>query len=445
MIDFDEEVARHAALLPPGLTDWIRAHQLTEPWAPLLGTTAAWIASAAPPWATPEQRALACMDLGTCFFVLDDSGDDDALGRHADLERVAAGIAPDPGRPLQRAFAALFDRLTVVGGPLDHYLALRREFAAALRRRHAIRTERRAIGVEAYLALRETTIYLAPWLSLWELLGGFVLSRSQRALVAPAFVPANRWQVLENDRMSVARDLRTGTPNLVALVAAERGLSLADATVTVGDRAAADLAAYVVATAALRATVDDRSVGAYLDALDRSVDGAARHYRRVDPDRYRVTPASGAGRAGIEQQRGRVLDQEAAERGGPGRQGPQRRVDDVGGGAGQPVIGQHADQPASHDLVAGDDPGQRADPGAGHHRLAQEVGVVAGDAAGDGEPDGAAGAVEREGRGAGAAGQEDVVVVGQLVQAPGRAAPGEVGRAGVEAEIEAGELARHQR
>ena len=45
---------------------------------------------------------------------------------------------------------------------LDHYLALRREFAAALRRRHAIRTERRAIGVEAYLALRETTIYLAP-------------------------------------------------------------------------------------------------------------------------------------------------------------------------------------------------------------------------------------------------------------------------------------------
>lgn len=288
MSRFDDEVARRGSRVPPGLAAWIRAHHLEEAWTPVLHTTTAWIASAAPPWATPAQRAVVAMDLGTCFFLLDDAADHDALARHDDLARVAAGCAPDRRRPLQPAFADLFARLAALGGPLDHYLALRREFAAALRRRHALRTGGASLDVEGYLALREITIYYGPWLSVWELLGGFVLSPAQRALVAPAFVLANRWQVLENERMSVARDQRTGTPNVIALHARARGKSLGEAVRAIGARADADLAAYRGASAALRAPGTDAAVLAYLDAVDDGVAGAIRHHQQVDPARYQA-------------------------------------------------------------------------------------------------------------------------------------------------------------
>ncbi|MEO7096753.1 MAG: hypothetical protein ABI175_26075 [Polyangiales bacterium] len=251
----------------------------------MLHTATAWIASAAPGWATTHQRATACMDLGTCFFILDDSPGDLALDRYADLERAASGAAPDPARPLQSVFAALFERLAGTGGSLAHYLALRVEFARALRRRHALRTGT-AVSVAEYMLLRETTIYFAPWMSTWELLGGFVLSPEERALVAPAYAPANRWQVLENERFSVARDARTGTPNVVALHAAERGLPLANADREVAERADAELAAFRTATGRLMATARSPAVAAYLDALVAAVVGARRHNRAADPARY---------------------------------------------------------------------------------------------------------------------------------------------------------------
>ena len=226
------------------------------------------------------------MDLGTCFFILDDSPHEVALSRYADLELVAGGAEPDPSRPLQGVFAALFDRLAATGAPLAHHRSLRVEFARALRQRHALRARRHDLGAAEYLALREITIYFAPWLSTWELLGGFVLSPAERALVAPAFAPANRWQVLENERVSVARDARTGTPNIVALHAAERGLSLADADREIAERADAEIAAYRIARRALCAYAPSHAVTQYLAALSAAVAGARRHNRPADPVRY---------------------------------------------------------------------------------------------------------------------------------------------------------------
>ena len=262
------------------LQRWIRAFGLDPMWRPLVHTTLAWIASAAPPWASESDRALACMDLGTCFFVLDDSPPDDALARYSDLERILGGAPVDPGRPLQRAYAALFPRL----GADDHYRASRRTFVAALRVRHAMRAGELRLDAAGYLALRETTIYFACWLSTWELLGGFALSAAERAVVQPAFVPANRWQVLENARVSLARDARSGTPNVIAMVAAERGVSLATADTNVAARAADDLHAYRAAAAAIRARPHATAIARYLDLVDHGVAGAMRHH--ADPARY---------------------------------------------------------------------------------------------------------------------------------------------------------------
>ena len=72
---------------------WTEAQQLGALWSPLVHTVTSWIASAAPARATVEQRLLACLDLGTCFLLLDDATDD-ARARHDDLEHVASGGAP---------------------------------------------------------------------------------------------------------------------------------------------------------------------------------------------------------------------------------------------------------------------------------------------------------------------------------------------------------------
>lgn len=286
MSSFDETCRRLGDALPPGLEVWIREHRLEDEWAPLLHTTSAWIASAAPPWATSEHRMLACMDLGTCFFLLDDAPAELALSRYADLERVTSGTPPDPSRPLQQAFADLFARLVATGNCMDHFLATRGAFARALRIRHALGTGTASTNAEDFLVLRQTTIYFEPWLSLWEVLGGFTLSEGQRARVDAAFVSANRWQVLENDRFSVARDARWGMPNVVALLAAERAISVADAASLVEARAESELASYVAAVERLRASSDEPEILAYLDALVRGVDGARRHNRTADPARY---------------------------------------------------------------------------------------------------------------------------------------------------------------
>lgn len=264
------------------LDAFIDAHGLTALWQPVFATTTAWIDSAAPSWATAEHRALACMDLGTCFFILDD-GDDP--GARADLARITAGEALDPARPLQRAFGSLFERLAAHGS-LAHYLAVRHRFALALDRRHAMRTGRMPLAADSYLALREITIYFEPWLALWEVLGGYVLTPEQRAHVAPVFAPANRWQALENDRVSLVRDMRAGTPNLVALIASDRKISLGEATLEIRARADRELAAYSEAHRAVRST--DPAVLRYLATLDDGVAGAMRHHRAADPARYKV-------------------------------------------------------------------------------------------------------------------------------------------------------------
>jgi hypothetical protein len=258
---------------------FIDTHDLGELWSPILRTATVWIDSAAPAWATAEQRALACLDLGTCFFLLDDCPTEP---RHDDLEHVASGGAPS--NRLQRAFAALFEQLSTYGS-LSHYLRLRVEFARALRARERIRSGE-PTTVEDYLALREITIYFAPWLSTWQLLGGFELTSREQIAVAPAFAPANRWQVLENERVSLARDRTTHTPNVIALLAAQRGDSLANALADVAAWASADLDAYTAASLALASQPVSPSVKSYLSLLEVSVDGAIRHYKGADAARY---------------------------------------------------------------------------------------------------------------------------------------------------------------
>lgn len=286
MNGFEQAVARYRTLVPPALAEWVRAQRLEDVWAPIVKTTAAWIGSSAPAWASEGQRAIVCMDLGTCFFLLDDSPAHEALDRCDDLESAAKGLDPDPRRPLQLAYADLIARLAASSPDTRHYLALRRQFARAMRVRHSLASEKRQIRSDMYIALREVTIYFEPWLSIWELLGGFVLSDEERALVRPAFVSANRWQVLENERASLARDAATGTPNAISLLASEHAISLSEASRMVAARAERELSTCAAAMAELRATRTEGAVLRYLGTLDDSIAGAKRHYERADPDRY---------------------------------------------------------------------------------------------------------------------------------------------------------------
>nr|HEX4314195.1 hypothetical protein [Kofleriaceae bacterium] len=263
------------------LLAWARAHGIAAMVAPLARTTAAWIASAAPRDADDDKRVVACIDLAACFFVIDDSPRDDALARVADLERALAG-APG-GRPLQRALAALVRELEARGAPLAHYRAVRVAYATAMR----VRFERGAtLDSDAWLALRLATIYFEPWLSTWEILDGAVLDGADRARVAPVVAHACRWQVLENELVSLARDRAARHPNLVALVAAERGLDLATASADVAARARTELAALDRALAAIAGP--SPALARSVATIVRAVDGARAHHVAGDPARYVV-------------------------------------------------------------------------------------------------------------------------------------------------------------
>lgn len=280
-----------SAALEDELVAWARAHGIAAMMAPLARTTATWIASAAPRDADDAKRLVACIDLATCFFVIDDSPRDDALARLADLELALAGAgagAPG-GRPLQRAFAALFDRLGARGESLAHYGAVRIAYAAAMR----VRFERGAtLDSDAWLALRLATIYFEPWLSTWEVLDAAVLDAADRARVAPVVAHACRWQVLENELVSLARDRAAGHPNLVVLVAAERGVEPAAAIADVAARARSERDEVDRAIAAITATAGPSpspALARSLATIVRAVDGARAHHVDGDPTRYRVS------------------------------------------------------------------------------------------------------------------------------------------------------------
>jgi hypothetical protein len=262
-------------------TGWVDGlvaeHGLTAAWTPIARTTTAWVALAMPSWATDHDHALAALDLGMCFFVLDDSRD---LRCCHDLARICRGESPAPDRPLQGAFADLFRRLP---GPLDHFRDTRLAFAQAL----VDRQTRRDFDSEGYLALRETTIYTEAWLALMEVLGGFVLDTRQRARVAPAFRAACRWQLLDNERVSLSRDARTGTPNVISLVARERRCSVGEAIAAIDARAATEFAAYEAAAG----RTGDYAIDLYLDALACSVRAVMEGHRGIERYQDRVRTA----------------------------------------------------------------------------------------------------------------------------------------------------------
>lgn len=272
-------VAEHAAIVPPAFDAWVREFGLQRALAPIVYTVLAWTVWCSPRGASMDARAVAAMDLGLCFFFLDDHPDDGAERLYDDVERLLDGHVPAAGDPpLQHAYHEIFERMAARGLPLDRYREGRRALLRCYRRRRVAAT------FDAYLALRTTTIYVDQWLDMWEVLGDFYLSAEERRnpLLARARTSMIRWHVYENDLASIERDARAGVPNLVRL----HGGALPEAIAEVKALADHEERSFVEACAELRSRPMSQSVLRHLDLLEICHRGGIENYRRQNPARY---------------------------------------------------------------------------------------------------------------------------------------------------------------
>lgn len=265
---------------------WIDRFGLRAQLGGLVHTAATWVARCAPPGAGAEARALSCMDL-CLFFCLDDAPDDGAEALRAGYERVLDGAVPTPGAsPLLHAWRDVVLRVAALGAPLARYAAGRHTLVAAYRRRARLRRGE-ALDLQGYLQLRVATIYMDPWVSLWELLDG---PRPLPPAPGPAEWAAidavGRWQAMRNDLASLRRDAARGEANLVFLLRDRDGLALPAAAAAAERMAEEARAACDRRIAALPQALEGARARWLADLLRVSVRGAEAHYHRGDPRRY---------------------------------------------------------------------------------------------------------------------------------------------------------------
>jgi hypothetical protein len=307
--DYDRVAAALGSRLPRGYDAWVRAFGLEVRVADLLRTVCLWTVRAAPADATEEDRALACMDLTLSFAELDDYAGVDEEGLFAEHLAVLDGARPGPAVPSRaeraacpgngpgasaraRAHADLLDRLGRRGAPLTHYLGGRHAVVDAYRIRNAVRRRERRLSFAAYLDLRLTTIFVAQWVDLWEIVGGFALTPAERARPerAVAVEAACLWHVLHNDVVSRARDAARGEPNLVALAAVEEGVTADEAARRLLARARVAAAELDEAAAAFVAAAPGGRAARYAAFLGTCVQAGVDNYYRDNPARYAAAP-----------------------------------------------------------------------------------------------------------------------------------------------------------
>jgi hypothetical protein len=270
---------------------WARALNIHEYMSADAKAFAAWVDLCAPVRASHENRLLACKDLSVVLFTLDDYEGDDYLDLFAACEAALDLAPPASGpqwQPLVRAYSAVVREVEAKGFDTSQYKAWRRALLREYRQRNRVRQAGETLDSGAHLERRRTTVYTRQWINLWEILEGCPLSSEDRssALTIELLEQMVEWQVLENELVSVDRDLARGEQNLIAIISRERSMSLQSAAGMVTE-------AHGAATRRLEALLRDfrdsfssqRQQG-YADILERCYRGAIE-INQVRLARYR--------------------------------------------------------------------------------------------------------------------------------------------------------------
>ncbi len=219
--------------LPPLFAEWMRLWDLEEILAPILHTSVTWVKRCSPPNASPEDIAIACMDLTLWFFYLDDFLKEDYNIVFEKCSKILDGYQPTSDEPkLFHAYADIINRVAQRGYNMQYYLQTRQDnlqyrVKFAQQRFHGGMNENK-LSFNEYFEIRQTTIAIWNWLALWEILGNFYLSPLERTMpdVKRAVMAVSSAHFLDNDLVSVARDIKERTPNLVILYMEQYGVDI---------------------------------------------------------------------------------------------------------------------------------------------------------------------------------------------------------------------------
>jgi Terpene synthase family 2, C-terminal metal binding len=210
--------------LPPLLVEWMRSFELEEIFSPVLRTVIIWAKRVSPPNASLEDLAIACMDLILWIFYLDDCMKEDYNIIFEKCSKILDGYQPTSSEAkLFHAYADILKRIAQRGYDMQHYLQERKKCLGyrveiAKQRLHRSNNQKK-LTYDEYFEIRQVTIAVLGWMTLWEILGDFYLSPSERAMpeVKRAGLALSAAYSFDNDLYSLVRDIEQKTPNLIVL------------------------------------------------------------------------------------------------------------------------------------------------------------------------------------------------------------------------------------
>lgn len=220
--------------LPPLFVEWMHSFNLEEFLSPILRLTAVWTKRTSPTNASLDDLGLACMDLALWCLYLDDYFQEDYNTVFEKCSKILDGHQPAPNEAkLFYAYADIINRVAQRGYDMQFYLQARRDYLRCRLKLHFYgRTNQNKLSFYELFELRQVTVGLKFWTSLWEILGDFYLSPIVRAMpkVKLAMRAVSSVCMLYNDLHSLTRDIKDKTPNLVILYMAEYGGDIASTT-----------------------------------------------------------------------------------------------------------------------------------------------------------------------------------------------------------------------
>jgi Terpene synthase family 2, C-terminal metal binding len=229
--DKQQLTQRNANLdLPPLFAEWMRLWDLEDILAPILYTSVTWVKRCSPPNASPEDMAIACMDIALWIFYLDDCLKEDYNIVFEKCSKILDGHQPASGEDkLFHAYADVLKRVTQRGFDMQYYLKQRQDnlrYRVDLaKQRLQGRTNHKNLSFDEYFEIRQTTVAISYWITLWEILGDFYLIPQERTIpkVEQALRTISSAYLFHGDLFSLARDIKERTPNLVILHMEQNG------------------------------------------------------------------------------------------------------------------------------------------------------------------------------------------------------------------------------